>query len=540
VIGNQDAPGVAPPRVRMTRPRALIERLRPVIERNRWFSLALLAGFFLRLLAMIGYPGALWFSGDSYVYIGAALRPVPDASKTTGYALFLRLLLPFHSFTLVTLIQHMMGLAVAVMIYALLRRAGVSRMWATIATLPQLLDGFIIEDEHMIMGETVLTFCLMLATLLVLWKPRTRWWVALIAGLLVGYQCIEGTEGMAMLAVFPAFMLIRSLRTYGWRKLQGWLVTVVVSIGCLIPVVSYLVWFHSDTGAWNLSNAEGFYVWGRVSSFANCAEIKAPADVMKYCPTEPFKDRTPPGYFIWYVPQLHQDMNSVGGPVSVKGNKLLTEFDIDAIESQPLGYVKSVAKGVLMSLDWPMKNYPDAGTVYYYDFHLHYVTSKYNELPPKTENWIPARDVPPSELVPKYSAYDDWVNYGHQDPGVVVKPVAVLILGYERIFNTLGPLFGIIMVIGLGGVVTIERRPWRLRWRRRQGSMFPWVTAVVLLVFPIATADFDFRYLLPVIPFACLAAGLSFAPVRAKLVPSTQGTGTTEQTEAATGRAGRP
>jgi len=38
------------------------------------------------------------------------------------------------------------------------------------------------------------------------------------------------------------------------------------------------------------------------------------------------------------------------------------------------------------------------------------------------------------------------------------------------------------------------------------------VTAIVLLVFPIAVADFDYRYLLPVLPFAGLAAGLAFAP----------------------------
>ena len=59
-----------------------------------------------------------------------------------------------------------------------------------------------------------------------------------------------------------------------------------------------------------------------------------------------------------------------------------------------------------------------------------------------------------------------------------------------------------------------RRRLPRLSWSPRTGSMLPWATAVVLLVFPIAVADFDYRYLLPVLPFACLAAGLAFAPAR--------------------------
>jgi hypothetical protein len=420
-----------------------------------------------------------------------------------------------------------MGLAVAVMIYALARRYGVSKKWATIATLPQLLDGYIIEDEHLIMAETVFTFCLMLTTLMLLWTTKTKWWVALIAGLLVGYAVIDRTQGAIMLAVVPLFVLIRSLRAYGWRKPHAWLVTVAVGVGCLAPVAAYDVWFHSYSGTWSVTGTRsgGFYVWGRVSSFAVCSDIHASADVMKVCPSDPVTKRSAPGNYIWHASVLrdpHAYISTIGGSVSVAGNSLLTKFDEAAIEAQPLDYLKDVVKGVLMSFEWPRENYPGAGTVYYYSFHLHYVTSKYNVLPPKDHAWIPGG-----------TAYSDWLSYGHQDPGVVIKPVAVFILGYQRIFYTWGPLFGLIMLMGLGGVLTITRRPWRLRWRRRSASMFPWISAVALLVFPIATADFDYRYLIPVIPFACLAAGLGFAPVRAKPEPVSPETGTAEEAEPA-------
>src|SRR5580693_10486690 len=109
--------------------RAPLARLRELVARHPQFSVALAVGAVLRLLAMLGYPGALWFAGDSYVYVGAALRLQPDLSKTTGYSLFLRALEPAHSFTLVTGMQHLMGLAVAVMVYALARRAGAGQGW---------------------------------------------------------------------------------------------------------------------------------------------------------------------------------------------------------------------------------------------------------------------------------------------------------------------------------------------------------------------------------------------------------------------------
>ena len=149
-------------------PRLLLSRLRQLAVENRLFSWALAAGALLRLL------------------------------------------LPFHSLTLVATLQHLMGLSVAVMIYVLLRRNGVSKMWSTVATLPQLLDGYIIEDEHMIMTETLFTFLLMIAILIVLWKPRPAWWSLLIAGVLVGCASVVRTDGEVMLAVIPLFQIGRA------------------------------------------------------------------------------------------------------------------------------------------------------------------------------------------------------------------------------------------------------------------------------------------------------------------------------------------
>jgi len=436
------------------------------------------------------------------VYLGAALRLRPDLSKATGYSLFLRALEPFHSLTLVAGLQHLMGLGVAVMIYLLLRRHGLSQRWATVATLPVLLDGFVIEDEHMVMAEALFTFLVMLSVLLVLWRSQVSWPVALLAGLLAGYAVIVRGEGLPVLVLFPVVLLLRGLRRDGawaWRNWRGWLAAAVMAVGCAAPVAAYVGWFHSWFGSYALTRSEGFYLWGRMSSFAECPVIKPPADELKICPSGPPSRRTPPGDYLWHAQQVR---NMAGGPVTAANNALLRDFAIRAVEAQPFGYLHAVLGGLALAVEWPRHKYPDPGTVHYYYF----------QLEPQT---LPAN--PDHEWIPGGTAYSDAVQYGHATPSRVIQPFATLIDLYERVLYTYGPLFGLILLAGLGGVLRIRRRQGRLPaldWSPRGGSMLPWLTAVVLLVFPVAVADFDYRYLLPVLPFACLAAGLAFVPAR--------------------------
>ena len=288
-----------------------------------------------------------------------------------------------------------MGLGIAVMIYLLARRSGVPQRWATVATLPVLLDGFEIEDEHMVMAEALFTFLVMLAMLLILWRSRVPWLIALLAGLLAGYAVDVRTEGLPVLVLFPAFLLLRGLRSGGWRNWGGWLAAGVMAVaartrGGLRDLVPLLDRHYA------LTRSEGFFLWARVSSFAECPVIKPPADELKVCPAGSPSSRTPPGDYVWHAPQVR---DIAGGPVSAANDRLLRDFAIHAIEAQPLGYLHSVLSGLALSVEWPRRPYPDAGTVYYYYFH------RQPQTVPANHSWIPGG-----------TAYSDAVQYGHADP----------------------------------------------------------------------------------------------------------------------------
>lgn len=457
------------------------ERLAPLARRHKPFAVALGLGAFLRLLAMAGYPGVVWFPGDSYLYLGAALRPMPDLSKTVGYSLFVRALEPFHSFILVSLVQHLMGLSVAVLLYVLMMRAGVPRRWATLASLPVLLDGNQIELEHMLMAETLFTFLAVAAVTLLLWRPRPSWRACLVAGLLVGYSITVRSEGIPLPLVLLAFIAVRRI---GWRP------AVATLAGCALPVAAYVAWFHSATGDYGLTRSEGFYLWGRVSTFAECSQIKPPASERGLCLPMPPSQRQAPGQIIWLAPQVHQDLPY--SPVSAKGNQALRDFAIRAVLAQPAGYLHALADGLVLAVDWRRLHYPSEYTTSHYYFHL-------SPWPlPDNRAWIPGG-------TPAHDAR----AYGRATASRVFLPAALPIAAYQRLFFTYGPLFGIILVTGLAGLVRFRRRG--SPGGRGGPGLLPWGAAAALLAFPIAVADFDYRYLLPVLPFACLAAGMAFA-----------------------------
>src|SRR6266704_5470850 len=140
--------------------------------RRHWlFGLAVAAALVLRVLVMLAFRPIMWFGGDSASYLATGLRLIPDPSRVGGYGFMLWVLKPLHSFALVPAAQHLMGLAMGVLIYLLARRFGLPAWAATLAAVPVLFDAYELQVEADVVPDSPFGLMVVIALCLVLWSP---------------------------------------------------------------------------------------------------------------------------------------------------------------------------------------------------------------------------------------------------------------------------------------------------------------------------------------------------------------------------------
>jgi hypothetical protein len=447
---------------------------------HRLFVLVLIPAVALRADAELGYRWQAWFN-DSFTYVSDTVHFNLDPTRVSGYSVFLKILEPLHSYALITILQHLMGLAVAVMIYALARhRFGAPAWLATLATVPVLYDGYEIELEHLILSDTPFLFALTLATVLVLWNPdgpSTR--LSALAGLLLGLGWVLRSIGEPLLAVFIVYMIIRR---FSWRKIAATIVAAAV------PVVAYAGVFDLEHGQFAMSDATGIFLYSRVMTFADCAKMHVPTDELWLCTTLPPAQRPIAQNFIWRSTQNTPLDRWTSDKFSPQPNKLAEDFAIRAIEAQPLSYARAVFDDTWRVFGWSRQVFPNAQTYDEYEF-----LSKPTPIP----SWDEAK-------LGRYDSYAAAYVQGNPETQLV-DPFATIIRDWQRYVWLPGTVYGFILLAGLGGLV--------LAWRRLGGeALLPWALSAALVVVPAATAEFDYRYVLPAVPFACLAAVMAFSP----------------------------
>jgi len=444
---------------------------------HRLFIIVLTPAVLLRIDAELGYQWHAWFN-DSFEYVQNTVNFQLDPTRVSGYSIWLKILQPLHTYAVVTILQHLMGLAIAVMIYALARhRFGAPAWLATLATVPVLYDGFEIELEHLIMADVPFLFLLTLAVTLLLWDPVPSMRRCVLIGALLGLAEILRSVGLPLLAVFAVYMIIRRI---SWRKVAA---TIAV---CVLPVFAYAGLFYVEHGQFAMTNSTGVFLYSRVMTFADCAKMKVPVNELSLCITVPPDRRPIAQLYIWAA---ESPLNRFPPPVfSPVPNSLAENFAIRAIEAQPLDYARAVFDDTWRVFAWKRHVFPNAQTYDEYVFG-------YKGTP------IPSWD---RAHLGKYDSFA--AAYVHGNPNTqVVDPFARIIRGYQRYVWLPGTVYGPILLAGLGGIV--------LAWRRIGGeALLPWTISFALIVIPAATATFDYRYVLAATPFACLAAAIAFSP----------------------------
>jgi hypothetical protein len=468
--------------------RQVVSTLRGVISHNLLFSVALALGVVLRIIVMLGYVPAVLFRLDTYDYLWDAVHITPSPVNPSGYALFLALLRPFHSLALVAGLQHVMGLAIAVMVYALLRSWGVARWLATLAACPVLLDPAQVLLEHLVMADILSLFLMIAAFTLVMIRraPSPPVWRLMLGGLLMGASAIVRPTTLPLIVALAVYLLATRA---GWRKAGAVLVAGVLS------VAGYMAWFASVYGGFNLTNSDGLFLWSRTMSFANCAAIKPPPDLRALCPTAqpaPFAQpvaskRPPPRMYLWdHSAWMWRSSSHSFAPdtaaFTTANNSRARRFAIKAITAQPLAYADIVAKGSLMPF-------------------LHTNVFRFPTGPERGIGVGSARRYARA-AVRDYTGSNSMPFLGWHYSVSLRQPYAHLVGDYQRVIFLPGPLFGIILLIGAAGFL-IPRR-------RTAAAVVLWVSAVIILVLPVAEHEYTYRYVIPTVPLACMAAALAF------------------------------
>jgi hypothetical protein len=455
---------------------------------HRLFTILALLALIPRILAALSFRPAL-LTADSFLYMQGAVTGRLGVIRPSGYSFFLWFfqVVP-HALAAVTTLQHLIGIAIAAIVYGLLRNWGLPGWGAALAAVPTLFDVREIALESYILPDTL--FCLMIVTVAALLLTRSvpRPWQCAAAGLLLAYASVLRGNGIPLVVVVAAFLLIRKV---GWRSL------IAAGAAFAIPLLGYVLAFHAQYGSYNLTTSDGIFLWSRTTSFANCAVIKPPADLAPLCPNRERSVAPPPGpapgwsishllseptpadYLwapdVWWRTDAHPGINPAN-------NKLGERFAIAAITAQPLDYLRVVSRDVLLTF---------------------VATDR-----PQGAAAMTFTPRPRIATLPSYYTRDIQAYAGTSGNTHAVYPYAFFLFLYQQPVVFPGIVFGLVLLAGLAGVVR--------NWRRWGGpAALPWALAAVSVVTPALLTQSLYRYVIVAIPLACLAAGLAFAQWRA-------------------------
>ncbi len=476
-----------------------------VTLRRHWLITALLlAGLVLRALSLAAYQPALLYI-DSLKYLFGAW----PGNDPLGYNVILKVLLAGGNLDTVTVVQHLLGLAMAAGLYLLLLRRGTPRWLAALAAAPVLLDAYQVQIEQTIMPDVWFEGMIVAGLMLLLWRPEPGPRLIAAGGLALGACAPIAQVGQILIVPAVVYLLIV---VPGWRRKL--LRAVLLCAAFALPIVGFSLREYVVAHQFSLAPAAGSTIYGRLAESADCATLKLPAYERAVCPPRALAIRLGPDGLVHDA--TSPDHTYVAPPGRTHG-EVIGNFEHRVITQQPL----RVAAGVL----------GDAARL----FELHRVTST-GDTP--ISRW---------QFQTSYPAYGGSIFLSRDHTimlglhfassggpvqvrplpatmggrATVDRPLAGFLRGYQlRGGYTPGPLLAFAGLAGLAGAVTALADS--LASARGRGFLSPaqrQLALACLLVFGSAVAvllasdlfEFSWRYQLPALVTLPAAGALGLA-----------------------------
>jgi hypothetical protein len=479
-------------------------RAAATVRRHWLITLLLLAGVVLRALSLAAYQPALLYI-DSLKYLFGAW----PGNDPLGYNVILKVLLAGGNLVTVTVIQHLVGLAMAVVIYLLLMRRGTPRWLAALAAAPVLLDAYQLQIEQTIMPDVWFEALILAGLALLLWRPDPGPRLIAAGGLALGASAPIAQVGQILIVPAVVYLLIV---VPGWRRKM--LRAVLLCVAFVLPIIGFSLREYVVVHQFSLAPAAGSTIYGRLAESADCATLNLPGYERAVCPPRALAIRLGPDGLVHNA--LSPDHTYVAPPGRTHG-EVIGNFEHRVITQQPL----RVVAGVL----------GDAARL----FEVHRVTST-GDTP--ISRW---------QFQTSYPSYGDsiYLSPGHTimlglhfassggpvqvrplpasmgGRATVNRPLAGFLRGYQLHGGyTPGPLLALATLAGLGGALIALAGS--LASARGRGFLSPGqrqLALACLLVFSSAVAvllasdlfEFSWRYQLPALVTLPPAGALGLA-----------------------------
>jgi hypothetical protein len=346
----------------------------------------------------------------------------PDWLRTSGYSLLLMPAVLVHNLAVVAAVQHLLGLASAVLIYILLVRFGARRWLAALATIPVLFDPLQLDIEQYVLTDVSATFLLLLALVVLVWKRDAIGKVALVGvGLLIaGATLIRESD---LLVAIPAVLYLVVLLRPGRRAARA---VLLLLAGLVPPVLGYLVWFTVWYGTFNFITYNAQFWYGRIAQFADCTGMSLPWYERHLCPQQPSAQRDP-DFYMWQKGSPQVTLKPTAG---LSKGQIISDFDRRILEHQPLTYLKVVAGDMLYSFSPVRGDGPEKYPTRYHDFRTFFPGDK-DEV----------------ATIPQYTGTRPHADHALAD----------FLSGYGRDFYVPGPLLAAGLALGVAGMAGIGR-----------------------------------------------------------------------------------